>query len=84
MGEFNGKWVPQILTSRSFFIRNPTPNDEPIGVRPIEGDVVNYVEIQNDRLVAGVNPKQKSITFWDQFFVAHPEVLKHNSVAKSN
>ncbi|KAG4079456.1 hypothetical protein HA402_005153 [Bradysia odoriphaga] len=54
---------------------NPTPNDKPAAVRPIEGDVINYVRIEADRLVPGVSPRRESIQFWDEFFAKHPEVV---------
>ncbi|XP_037042859.1 esterase E4-like isoform X1 [Bradysia coprophila] len=54
---------------------NPTPNDKPAAVRPIEGDVINYVRIEADRLVPGVSPRRQSIQFWDEFFAKHPEVF---------
>jgi hypothetical protein len=54
--------------------RNPTPNDKPAAVRPVEGNMVNYVKIEADRLVPGVNLRRHSIQFWDEFFAKHPEV----------
>ncbi len=47
----------------------------PAAVRPVEGEVINYVRIEADRLVPGVNPHRQSIHFWDEFFVKHPEVF---------
>ncbi|XP_037042862.1 esterase FE4-like isoform X4 [Bradysia coprophila] len=54
---------------------NPTPNDKPAAVRPIGGDVINYVRIEADRLVPGVSPRRQSIQFWDEFFAKHPDVF---------
>ncbi|KAG4072989.1 hypothetical protein HA402_009408 [Bradysia odoriphaga] len=60
------------------FVRfgNPTPNDESTVVKPIEGDAINYVDIQNDRLVVGTRPRERFMKFWDEFYQKHPEVFK--------
>lgn len=48
---------------------NPTPPGDELGVTwlPIEGDVVNYLEI-GDVLKPGVNPAPERMTLWKEFW----------------
>lgn len=56
--------------------RNPTQNKDPVDLRPIQKDVVNYVDITNNGLVVGVNPESRTTAFWDGFFTKHKNFFK--------
>lgn len=50
----------------SAFRSNPAPNSKPTGLKPIQGDAVNYVDITNDGLLDGENPHNEAIQFWNE------------------
>jgi len=68
-----------IKTFRDFVVNfvkfgNPTPQMEPVNVKSIENNTINFVDVQNQGLVPGLHPHEKSILFWDDFFARHPEL----------
>lgn len=52
------------------------PNGDPVDLKPVQNDVVNYVDITNNGFVAGVNPHANAIAFWDSFLKKHKNYLK--------
>lgn len=58
-----------------FCRRNPTPNNDPVEVKPIQNNVTNYVDITNNGFIPSVNPHAEFIQFWDQFLDKHKDLL---------
>lgn len=55
------------------------PNNDPIELKPVEKDVVNFVDLTNDGPVAGTNPHADYIRFWDQFLHKYRAILKSDT-----
>lgn len=58
-----------------FACSDPAPNSEPTELKPIQNDVVNYVDITNNGLFVDVNPHRESIQFWSELLSTHRELL---------
>lgn len=56
--------------------RNPTPNEEPIDFKPVQKNVINFVDITNNGLLSGVQPVAKRIEFWDNFYKQNENIFK--------
>lgn len=59
-----------------FIFRNPIPNNDPIEVKPVTGNAINYVDLTNDGPVAGTNPHAEYIEFWNDFLHKHKDILQ--------
>lgn len=55
------------------------PNNDPIVWKPVEKDVVNYVDLTNNGPVGGTDPHAKYIHFWDEFLHKYRNILKSNT-----
>lgn len=56
--------------------RNPIPNNNPIEVKPVTVDAVNYVDLTNNGPIAGVNPHATYIQFWNDFLHKYKSILQ--------
>lgn len=63
------------IVSFCLYYRDPAPNSEPTELKPIQGDVINYVDITNNGLFVDVNPHIESIQFWNELLSKHRETL---------
>lgn len=59
-----------------FIFRNPIPNNDPIEVKPVTVNEINYVDLTNDGPVAGTNLHAEYIEFWDNFLHKHKDILQ--------
>lgn len=59
-----------------FIFRNPIPNNDPIEVKPVTVNAINYVDLTNDGPVAGTNPHAEYIEFWNDFLHKHKDILQ--------
>lgn len=59
-----------------FAYRTPTPNGIPIEFEPIHDNQINYLNIENDKMIMGLNPHNESIQFWDDLLAKYMDVEK--------
>lgn len=57
------------------------PNDNPVHVKPVSNDELNYFEITNDGLAVGQNPFEKRMKFWNDFYGKYEKILERMTVA---
>lgn len=58
------------------YLRNPTPNNIPVVALPIYKDEFNYFEFVSTGVDTGVNPNEKSITFWSTLLEKYKNLPK--------
>lgn len=57
----HSKWLKDCFT----FCSEPTYNDDLIvGHHPVQNNQINFLDITNDGLTLGVNPRQSAMEFW--------------------
>lgn len=44
--------------------------------KPVGKNAINYVNISNEGMVAGVQPFEKRVEFWDKFYKKHGKALR--------
>ncbi|KAJ6641664.1 Esterase B1, partial [Pseudolycoriella hygida] len=55
---------------------NPTPNAEPIELKPLENDLVHFIDITNQGLIAALGPNKKFLDFWSDILGRHDSHVK--------
>lgn len=61
-----------------YIYRNPTPLGGPVAFKEVTKvpDVFNYLDITNDGMKAGVNPRGDYMDFWTELFQKNYDWLK--------
>jgi len=54
----------------------PTPNNDPIAFKPIQKDLINFVDITNEGLVPALGPHNKFMSFWKDILTRHAIFLQ--------
>ncbi|XP_031619767.1 esterase E4-like [Contarinia nasturtii] len=73
-----GQMTKKIVKFFTNFVKfgNPIPNNDPIEVKPVTVDAVNYVDLTNNGPIVGTNPHIKYIQFWDDFLHKYKDILQ--------
>lgn len=45
------------------FASDPSPNEQ-ISIKPVQKNLINFVDIRNEGLIAALGPNQKAMDFW--------------------
>ncbi|KAG4072767.1 hypothetical protein HA402_005244 [Bradysia odoriphaga] len=59
---------------------DPTPNDEPISFKPIQKNLINFVDITNEGLIPALGPHKKFMDFWTDIFGRYETHLVNSNV----
>ncbi|XP_037044089.1 esterase B1-like [Bradysia coprophila] len=59
---------------------DPTPNNEPISFKPIQKNLINFVDITNEGLIPALGPHKKFVDFWTDIFSRYETHLVNSNV----
>lgn len=61
------------------YFSNPINNNDPIEeFKPIENNIIHFLDISNDGLTTGMGPHKKSMDFWQNIHQKYEQLREQN------